>query len=90
MNDASRSIAAGKPEWKYLVVWQGKGTWNEKRIETGIKVYWVESLALLQHPTLDEGLAHGEHPDRTPCSTGSLACGLPACQERAGGDRRLD
>jgi hypothetical protein len=36
--------SAARLEWKYLVVYQGKGTPFEKRIETGIKVYWVESL----------------------------------------------
>ena len=33
-----------KPKVKYLVVYQGKGTPFEKRIETGIPLYWVESL----------------------------------------------
>lgn len=35
---------AGEPLTKELIVWQGKGTWNEKRIETGITLYWCETL----------------------------------------------
>jgi hypothetical protein len=33
-----------KPQVKYLVVYQGKGTPFERRIETGIPLYWVEAL----------------------------------------------
>jgi len=29
---------------KRLIVTQGKGTPNEQRIETGVWLYWVESL----------------------------------------------
>jgi len=34
----------GKPLVKYLVVYQGKGTPFEKRIETGVRLYWCEAL----------------------------------------------
>jgi hypothetical protein len=33
-----------KPAMKYLVVVQGKGTPNERRIQTGVPVYWVKAL----------------------------------------------
>jgi hypothetical protein len=34
----------GEPHVKCLVVFQGKGTPFEKRIETGVRLYWVDSM----------------------------------------------
>lgn len=35
---------AGEPLTKALVVFQGKGTPYERRLETGVELYWCETL----------------------------------------------
>jgi hypothetical protein len=34
----------GEPHEKSLVVYQGKGTPRENRIETGVTLYWLEGI----------------------------------------------
>jgi hypothetical protein len=44
MAQLSTSPPTGSPTTKRLVVIQGKGTAFEKRIETGITLYWCATL----------------------------------------------
>ncbi len=44
------------PKTKFLVVIRGKGTRNEQRIATNVKLYWSETLK--QYVSIPEKVSH--------------------------------